>query len=230
MMILATSDLHGFLPEIPECDLLLIAGDICPDFPPTGHSVNNGEQRQRHWLDTTFRKWISKVPAKHIVAIAGNHDWVFEHPYLIPRDLPWTYLRDDCTHVGDLCIYGSPWVPNLPGWAFFGGTDGVDPEKYKDLPPDVDIMMIHGPPRGYGDRLAPSGKYGNHFEVSVGCTTMNDMLYNGYSTKAYVCGHIHEGMGHYRHNRIPGGIYNVAYVDEWYEPRGLIHEIHLDAQ
>jgi hypothetical protein len=73
MRIICTADLHGQLPDIPECDLLLIAGDVCPveDHDPT---------YQRKW-STKFRLWLAdeqRVQAERIVWIAGNHDFSLE--------------------------------------------------------------------------------------------------------------------------------------------------------
>src|SRR5262245_5858818 len=78
-----TSDWHGTIPqELPEHDLLVIAGDICPDFMHrriVGRQLRrfNGEQEQLAWLRRRFLPWCEQHCAP-ILFIAGNHDFVFE--------------------------------------------------------------------------------------------------------------------------------------------------------
>ena len=104
MRVAAVADLHGWLPAVPPCDLLLLAGDLCP-------VTNHDTGYQADWLDGPFRAWLEALPAGAIVAIAGNHDLVFEQaPDLVP-DLPWTYLEDSAARVGGLTLWGSPWTP-----------------------------------------------------------------------------------------------------------------------
>src|SRR5687768_2713638 len=91
--VVAISDLHGNLPDnIPECDLLLVGGDICPYY---DHSM----MTQAVWLSRKFADWVRRLPAKEVVVIAGNHDLIFERqPALIKslkRDFPFVYLQDE---------------------------------------------------------------------------------------------------------------------------------------
>ena len=105
MRYVCTSDLHGALPEIPECDVLLLGGDICP-------VSNHRLDFQQSWLDTDFRYWLKRIPAKKIIGCVGNHDLIFqEKPNWVPKDLPWTYLEDSGIKHKELNIYGSPWQP-----------------------------------------------------------------------------------------------------------------------
>jgi hypothetical protein len=54
MRICATSDFHGYLPDdLPESDLLLIAGDVCPMW-------NHDQKFQYTWLRTEFSEWLSR--------------------------------------------------------------------------------------------------------------------------------------------------------------------------
>lgn len=237
MRILLTSDLHGNLPEIPECDILIIAGDICPDFIGStrvdvdsyAYVRDNGETKQAVWYGTVFRKWLEQIPAKEIVAIGGNHDYLFERPQIVPVNMPWNYkyLQDAGTVIKGIKIWGTPWVPNLPMWAFYGGMEGVDPEKLDRIPSDTDILISHGPPRGFGDRLHGGSKWGNEEEMRVGCIHMNHTLAR-VQPKLFVTGHIHEGFGNYRHPHVEHGVYNVSFVDEFYTPRDVIEEFTWD--
>lgn len=203
MKILAISDLHGLLPDIEPCHILLIAGDICPDF----WDGRSRDQQQRHWLNTKFRVWLEHIPAERVVGIAGNHDFVFEKPWLLPRGLRWTYLRDESTQVGDLWIHGTPWVPSLPGWAFHGREPFLE-ARAQDIP-RCDVLLSHGPPYGYGDRVVNGSHVGDGF--------LNKHVIAEQRTPVIVCGHIHEAWGVYQ---TPEGvaILNVSHVNEKYDP------------
>ena len=56
MRFVCVADLHGYLPEIPPCDVLLVAGDICP-------TDDERPATQRRWLHSTFATWLAGVPA-----------------------------------------------------------------------------------------------------------------------------------------------------------------------
>lgn len=213
MKILATSDLHGRLPEVEPCDLLIIAGDVCPDF------YTDRRSEQAAWLDTTFRRWLEDVPAEFVVGIAGNHDFVFETD-MYPRDLRWEYLLDDGLEIEGLKLWGSPWVPNLPKWAFHL-TDTEADGNWKMVPEDLDILISHGPPVGYGDLVGE--RFG---DVRVGCKYLERAIRHE-RPKVVICGHIHEGYGFYRHREVPVDIYNVAHNDERYNPINPVVEIAL---
>lgn len=222
MKILATSDLHGVLPKIEPCDLLLIGGDICPDYLSTRFSSESrtikGEPQQKDWLERKFAPWLELVPAKHIVGIAGNHDFVFDSPIGIP-DMAWTYLQDEAVEVEGIKIYGTPWVPNLKFWAFYG-EDGH--KHFDKIPEDTDILLSHGPMYGYGDSV-PGYDGVDH----VGDIKLYDAAVR-VQPRAFICGHIHEGYGHYRHNHVELGVFNVAHNNEFYDPINPVMEISWD--
>lgn len=140
MRVVAVSDLHGYLPLIPECDLLIVAGDICP-------TDNHKLWYQSVWLTSVFKPWLREAPAKNIVGVWGNHDWIGEKNY---PDLPWHILTDDLVEIDGFRIYGLPWQKRFCDWAF--NLDELELSQKYEAIPQCDIIVSHGPAYGYGDR------------------------------------------------------------------------------
>jgi len=210
MKIAAVSDLHGHLPEIPECDLLLLGGDYSPDT-----------KTELQWLNQIFKNWLYDLRCRgdirQIVGVAGNHDIKFEkRPELIPT-MSWTYLQDDFTHVDELKIYGSPWQPRFCDWAF--NLDEPELErKWSLIPDDTDILVLHGPPRGYGD-FSPYGK------EHTGSPSLLKRIQE-IKPKLVVAGHIHSGHGRYM---IGDTIFlNCSYVNEKYQPSNPVQVVEIN--
>lgn len=205
MRLAILADLHGHLPPIPVCDVLLLAGDLCP-------AMGHGVARQAAWLDGPFRRWLELVPAADIIGIAGNHDFVFQrNPELVPSDLPWIYLEDASAEVQGLQVWGSPWTPWFHDWAF--NAPRVDGEQFLDrryatIPADADVVLVHGPPRGYGDRTTAG--------VDAGSTALLDAIDRVQPTLC-AFGHIHEARGEWTRGETT--LVNAAAVDGLYELR-----------
>jgi Icc-related predicted phosphoesterase len=204
MRVAAISDLHGHLPEIPPCDLLLLAGDLCP-------TANHSPPFQAEWLDTTFRPWLDGLThVRHIVGIAGNHDFVFQElPEQVPTNLRWTYLLDSETNVEGLRVWGTPWQPVFFNWAFNLGPEELA-QKWALIPEGTDILVVHGPPAGWGD-FATRRDGGEH----VGCPHLAQRIVE-LSPRLVVFGHIHEGHGQWQQGRTT--LANVSHLTRSHEP------------
>lgn len=206
------SDIHGHLIDVPECDAVIISGDICPVW-------NHDLLFQKKWLEDDFTEWAKRLPAKHGVFFTwGNHDLIAQKaPELLPDwyNYPEDNLEgmtfgliSDSNFPEELFSFSS-YSPNFGnGWAF-NLSDPELHELYKEIYEYTTILVSHGPPYGYGD-LSP---YGNEHVGSKALLSRMKALPN---LKAVICGHIHHAYGEYDCDGIK--VINASIVNESYKP------------
>lgn len=181
--MIAISDLHGQLPEIPEEDLLLIAGDIIP------LSIQSDDKKSGQWFRTKFSNWIDSLPVNKVLFIAGNHDWsayrgVGEYMLkdLFNKDSKATYLFDESYIYKDITIYGTPWCKMFYNWAFNLNDEALK-EKYSNIPNNVDVLLTHDAPYGTNDIVE---NYNKH----IGNIPLRDIILEK-TPKYNIHGHLH---------------------------------------
>lgn len=223
MKIIATSDLHGFFPAIKEeFDLLIIAGDVCPDM---------NYAAQVDWLNSVFTDWVKGLPFKtpwsQVILVPGNHDFgmermsrseieVFEHKC----DGRLKFLRHDLYEyefpVSDgldtITIFGTPYCSLFGTWAFMVGDSTLE-KKFSQIPEGIDILVSHDSPNVGRLGAILTGKWKSE-------TTGNKILpkhIERVHPKLFVSGHFHSG------NHEPQMLgetlaANVSFVNEDYLP------------
>src|SRR5918993_1245236 len=129
MRIAAVSDLHGQFPAIPPCDLLIVAGDVCPDAVDRQFSWDAPEL-QKAWFDREFRPWLAAAPARHKLLTWGNHDWCGERcsfqsdsPAVASSESLQILLAEPTTIPrpgagSPVRVWASPWSNQFGYWAF----------------------------------------------------------------------------------------------------------------
>lgn len=217
MRIVSISDIHGYLvPKLPKGDVLTVSGDICPVRGSHHPSV------QINWVNQKFMPWcgclIERGTVRHVVIIAGNHDFVFQSSYMMDVPPGVHYLEDDFIQIDGKKIYGTPWTRYCGDWAF-SVSEAVLQDKFARIPDGMDIVLAHTPAYGYNDTImqCPGANTG---DPHIGSTALLDHVKRA-KPKMLIVGHIHSGS--HKHEEIPhdGGFtvsVNVSIMDEDYNP------------
>lgn len=219
MKILAMSDQHGHLPAVPPCDLLIVAGDQCPDV-IGGLAARVDASRQRSWFENEWLPWRYAQPVGTCVVTWGNHDFCgirYENFTDQMGDKLTHIVSDNTVEACGLLVYMTPWSNTFMKWAFMRDPD-VLARYYANIPTGIDILVSHQPPMGYGSQCVyrdlRDGVTKTEHVGSIELLAEIDLK----RPRAVVCGHVHSGFGTYDCNGIP--VYNVSVVDEGYS---LVH-------
>lgn len=185
------SDTHRKHREItvPACDILIHCGDFC--------SFQREDLQTLNDVDA----WFSEAPAKHVLCVGGNHDFLLETREF--RFANAQLLQDRGVEISGLTFYGTPWCPELSGFAYFATTDELI-DRWKQIPSGIDVLITHTPPYGILD-LPTSGA------IHVGCPYLLEEL-KRVRPRLHVFGHVHASRGrnktqatHYINASIVGG-------------------------
>lgn len=235
MKVVAISDLHGYLPKvenIPECDVLCICGDIVP------LEYQDDNIQSIAWFCLEFVPWTDKLNCKKVLFIAGNHDKWLEHLMIksynedgtknyrsatdvLKKLLPGNnkgrhkivYLRDSLFKFEGKTFYGTPWISDLPGWAFNELEENLKENIYSKIPFKCDVLLTHMPPRMYnmGTVLQSNWNYGANY----GSQALADILQQR-NIKYTFCGHVHSGEHNVQEYKDNCNVVNVSLKDERY--------------
>ncbi|KAG2487194.1 hypothetical protein HYH03_014171 [Edaphochlamys debaryana] len=190
--VVSLSDIHGLhlrgnVLDVPEGDVLIIAGDI--------------ELRQPRDF-TSLERWLAQLPHRHKIVGFGNMD---RAAYEAGPSLAIAGAQvavDSVVEAGGLRVLASPWSPEYAGvWQIESEEQGRE-HWAALLPPDlqIDVLVTHTPPHGYGDLTRGSHVGDKQLLEAVQALRVPPRL--------WVCGHIHESVGEYRvpHSAAPEGI------------------------
>jgi Icc-related predicted phosphoesterase len=220
MIVDCISDLHGYYPELPGGDILILAGD----YTSKGGIFDWGQ----------FFHWVKEQKYEDKIIIGGNHDNLIYD--CLPKNRQemdeldsvremlneekddFYYLCDSGIEINGLKIWGTPRTPIFdsvnPKASYFMSTESILNRKFASIPKNLDILITHGPMRGVLDQNIHGSRCGSlsllrHIKRA--------------KPKYFVFGHIHECGGsellyHHEDDSITYCI-NCSHVDQYYRPK-----------
>jgi 3',5'-cyclic AMP phosphodiesterase CpdA len=220
--VVAAADLHGHLPAVGPCDLLVLAGDLAP------YDIERDRARCEAWFAGAFADWLAGSGAAETVAIAGNHDFWAEglpggaHAQLFGAD--WTYLQDAAlTTRSGLEVYGTPWTRDDYDSAFEAPVEDLA-RRWAAIPGGLDILITHCPPHGHGDEVTEAGA-----TTHMGTEAMAAAIARA-RPRLVVYGHAHQAHGYRAEDPSGTRLANVSVRSDYAGGLGDVSELALVAR
>jgi len=177
MRLVIVSDTHSRHEELGTLagDVLIHCGDGLNAFAPASDALQK--------LDD----WFGRQAFAEIFYVGGNHDFEIERRATAGETVfeNATYLQDQSFAVSGVRFYGSPWIPELVGWAYYRSTADLI-ETWSAIPENVDILITHSPPYGVLDR--------NSRNKHCGCPALAGRV-SAVRPRLHCFGHVHASAG-----------------------------------
>eukprot|EP00929_Paragymnodinium_shiwhaense_P039101 TRINITY_DN20567_c0_g3_i1.p1 TRINITY_DN20567_c0_g3~~TRINITY_DN20567_c0_g3_i1.p1 ORF type:complete len:428 (+),score=101.41 TRINITY_DN20567_c0_g3_i1:105-1388(+) len=212
-----THNLHDQL-VLPEGDVLLHTGD----FSELGSQTEVAnfvdwlvQQKFEHKVviagnhdigvdgdryDTIGKNWKEDKSGRSYNNLPGD-----VRPLLTGRE-GFTYLENDSVEIQGIKIYGSPMtplivLPLLPpiAMAFNLQNRAECRAQWSTIPSDTDVLLTHGPPKGFGDGF-----------MKLGCQDLREAVLERVRPAFHVFGHVHEGYGVVQHTHAADTVEGAA--------------------
>lgn len=217
MKIVAISDLHGVLPNLPACDVVVLAGDFSP------LNIQTNYLAVCTWCKNYFIPWILNLECKSFIFIAGNHDFACQNAmwsedwnemleeisFREEKYLNVVYLENkSCVWEGKR-FFGCPYS-DIANWAF--STTTGNPNGYDCIESGVDVLLVHQAPDL--ENLGTSN-IGSERERNFGSKKLLQIIQHR-KPKVVVCGHIHSGNHEKVVDENETNYYNASLKNEQY--------------
>lgn len=154
MKVCALSDLHGNLPKIEPCELVLICGDL------VSLEAQMSFDKCKSWYENEFTNWVDNLPCEKVLFIPGNHECGVEgnettYKRMFPHYSKATILFNESygyldREGNDYTIFGSPYCKIFGNWAYMRDDEGLR-RLYSKIPIGIDILITHDAPYGCSD-------------------------------------------------------------------------------
>ena len=228
--IVHISDTHlkhiNYETQIPNGDILIHSGDFLHKSNKDKIKDNNIEY---------FNQWLGKLPHKHKIVIAGNHEIYLtkmRYKKIQKRFTNAIYLQDNSVQLYGLNIYGTPWHTPTSNNLGFAMKDKKIYKKWNKIPNNTDILITHLPPYGIFD-LAWKKHYNNtdyckicnrkHLKFNHwGNINLKQQILTRIKPRIHLFGHVHDQVG-YKHDKQ----HNILFVNSAMDIYRTIHTINI---